>query len=97
MHRCRLHGVTVLIVLTLIVLPLALPPTVSAVEPHLHVSDWDVAWPLLAFLLLPLVVGILVRLRWSDAAQEAARFFNPISVTCLLLHITLYFYAAWSA
>ena len=47
-----------LIVGTLIVVPLALPPTVTAVVPSVpKVPIWHVAWPLLLFILVPLSVG----------------------------------------
>jgi bile acid:Na+ symporter, BASS family len=87
----------VLIAVTLVVLPLGLPPTVAAVDPSLHVSAWDVAWPLLALLALPLVLGCLARLRWADVAAAGARPLNLIAIVALLLHVNLYFYAEWNA
>jgi bile acid:Na+ symporter, BASS family len=87
----------VLMVLTVIVLPLALPAATSTVDPDLKVSAWDIAWPLLAFFLPSLIVGILVRLRWPDVAREGIHLLGPIALLCLLVHVTLYFYAAWSA
>ncbi len=59
----------VLIVVTLIVVPLALSPIVSAVVPGVpYIPVWDVAWPLLVFILLPLFIGCVVRVRYPDAA-----------------------------
>ena len=47
----------VLTVATVIALPLGLPLAIDAVDANLKTSVWDVAWPLLLFLLLPLVLG----------------------------------------
>ena len=72
-----------LVVGTLIVVPLALPPTVAAVVPGInHVSGWSVAWPLLVFLAAPIFLGCLMRVRYSHVAEEAAK---PVSYT----HLTL--------
>jgi BASS family bile acid:Na+ symporter len=87
----------VLTVATIIVVPLALPPVAAAVDPQLRVSNWDVAWPILAFMLVPLVIGILARLRWSEVAAEAAHFLRPVSIVALLLHVNFYFVANWNA
>ena len=54
---------TLLVVLTagtIIALPLGLPLAIDAVDAQLKTSAWDVAWPLLLFLLLP--AGSRVRL-----------------------------------
>ena len=58
---------------TIIALPIGLPLAIDAVDAHLEVSVWDVAWPLLAFLLLPLVLGCGFRtlVARSDAAIGA--------------------------
>jgi BASS family bile acid:Na+ symporter len=85
----------VLMVVTLIALPLAMPAAAATVYPGVNVSAWDVAWPLL-FFAVPLVIGILSRLRWPDAAAQGARLFGPISLTCLIIHVALYLVAAWN-
>lgn len=88
----------VLMVLTILSLTIGLPPAVAAVDPaRPHLVAWNVAWPLLLFLLLPLVLGCLFRLRWAEAAAELAHWLNPLAILCLLVHVTLYFVAAWSA
>jgi BASS family bile acid:Na+ symporter len=92
-----LNLLVTLTVATMIVVPLALPPIAAAVDPQLTVATWDVAWPILAFMLLPLVIGILARVRWSDAATEAAHFFRPVLIVALLLHVNFYFVANWNA
>src|SRR6478735_3671371 len=51
---------TLLVVLTvgtILALPLGLPLAIDAVDAQLKTSAWEVAWPLLLFLLLPLVLG----------------------------------------
>jgi len=56
----------VLTVATIIALPLGLPLAIDAVDVQLEVSVGSVAWPLLLFLLLPLVLGCAFRLWWPD-------------------------------
>jgi BASS family bile acid:Na+ symporter len=81
----------VLIVGTVIVVPLALSPTVTAVVPSVKgVSIWDVAWPLLLFLLTPIVLGCLVRLRYPDAAEHAAKFIQIIAIASLLMYFNIF-------
>ena len=51
---------TLLVVLTaatIIAMPLGLPLAIDAVDANLTASVWDIAWPLLLFLLLPVVLG----------------------------------------
>src|SRR6478752_5882328 len=51
---------TLLVVLTaatVIALPLGLPLAIDAVDAGMKTSAWDVAWPLLLFLLLPMALG----------------------------------------
>ena len=81
---------------TIIVLPLGLPLAVAAVDAQLHVSVWDVAWPLLLFLLLPLVLGCLFRLWWPDLAPHVRRWVVPLAILCLLLNINFTLYAYWN-
>jgi BASS family bile acid:Na+ symporter len=62
---------TLLVVLTvgsIVALPIGLPMAVDAVDSHLRPSVWDVAWPLLLFLLLPLALGCMFRVLWQDLA-----------------------------
>jgi len=87
----------VLIVGTIIVVPLALSPTVSALVPGVkNIPIWDVAWPLLLFLLVPLLVGCLVRLRYPDAAVRAARPLQIIAIACLLLYADIFLVSQWN-
>ena len=86
----------VLMVVTIIVLPFALPPAVALVEPGVNVAAWGIAWPLLIFILIPLLVGILIRLRYDDVAVKGARPLQLISIACLIVHVTLYVTAFWN-
>lgn len=85
----------VLVVVTTVVVPLALSPAVSALVPAVpRVPIWSVAWPLLVFLLLPLLIGCLLRLRYP-AAQNGERPLLLISLTCLLLYGNVFIVANW--
>ncbi len=87
----------VLVVVTVIVDPLALPPIVSAVVPGVkYIPVWDVAWPLLAFVILPLLIGCLIRLRYEEAAASWVRPLMIISIVCLLLYADLFVYSSWN-
>lgn len=85
-----------LTVVTVIAVPIGLPLAVAAVDSQLKVSTWDVAWPLLLFLLLPLVLGCLFRARWPDLAPHVRRWVAPFAILCLLLNLNFTFYAFWN-
>ena len=85
----------VLVVVTTVVVPLALSPAVTALVPAVpRIPIWDVAWPLLLFLLLPLLIGCLLRLRYP-VAQNGERPLLLISLTCLLLYTNVFVVANW--
>jgi|GEM_PF-2669214 len=87
----------VLVVGTIIVVPLALSPIVTAVVPGVkYIPIWDVAWPLLLFLLVPLLIGCLVRLRYPDVAVSGARPLQIISIACLLVYTNIFLVSSWS-
>lgn len=81
---------------TIIALPLGLPLAVAAVDSQLKVSVWDVAWPLLLFLLLPLVLGCAFRFWWPDLAPPLRRWVVPFAILCLLLNVNFTLYAFWN-
>jgi bile acid:Na+ symporter, BASS family len=86
----------VLIVVTLIVVPLALSPIVSAVVPGVpYIPVWDVAWPLLVFILLPLFIGCVVRVRYPEAAVRGARPLQIIAIASLLLYGDIFLVSQW--
>jgi BASS family bile acid:Na+ symporter len=49
-----------------------LPLAIDAVDAPLKASVWDVAWPLLLFLLLPVVLGCGFRVWWPDLTPPLA-------------------------
>ena len=63
----------VLTVATIIALPLGLPLAIDAVDAQLKTSAWDVAWPLLLFLFLPLVLGCGFRVWRPDLMPPLTR------------------------
>lgn len=83
-----------MVVGTVIVVPLVLPLAVSAVVPGTgHVGIWGVAWPLLAFVVAPLVVGCIMRLRYEEAVTGWARPLLIIQLVCLVLYVNLFIFA----
>lgn len=85
-----------LTVVTIVALPLGLPLAVAAVDAQLKVSVWDVAWPLLLFLLLPLVLGCVFRFWWPDLSPHLRRWVVPFAILCLLLNVNFTLYAFWN-
>lgn len=83
-----------MMVVTVIVMPFLLPLTVSALAPGAgSVGTWEVAWPLLAFVITPLVVGCLMRLRYAEVVSGWVRPLVIIEITSLLLYANLFIYA----
>ena len=90
---------TLLVVLTaatIIALPLGLPLAIDAVDATLKASVWDIAWPLLLFLLLPVVLGCGFRLWWPDLTPELARWVVRVAILCLLFNLNFTLVAYWS-
>lgn len=80
-----------LVVGTVIVVPLALPPVVHALAPSVaSVSAWTVAWPLLAFLALPLALGCIIRLRYPHPSVQAGKWLEWMSIAALLLYVNVF-------
>ena len=89
---------TLLVVLTaatIVALPLGLPLAVDAVDAQLTTSAWDVAWPLLLFLLLPVVLGCGFRLGWPDLVPPLTRWVVRVSILCLLFNLNFTLVAYW--
>jgi BASS family bile acid:Na+ symporter len=85
----------VLTVATIIALPLGLPLAIDAVDAPLKTSVWDVAWPLLLFLLLPLVLGCGFRVWWSDLTPPLAQWVVRVAILCLLFNLNFTLVAYW--
>ena len=87
----------VMVVVTVIAVPFVLPLAVSAVVPSVqHIAVWDVAWPLLVFVIIPLLIGCLIRLRYEEVAASWVRPLLIISITGLLLYTNLFLYSDWN-
>lgn len=86
----------ILTVATVIALPIGLPLAVAAVDAPLKISVWDVAWPLLLCLLLPLGLGCALRFWWPDLAPHLRRWVVPLAILCLLLNVNFTLYAFWN-
>jgi BASS family bile acid:Na+ symporter len=93
------YGVAVsfgLTLVTLVVTPLALPPLLRALDTGASPGVWHVAWPLLLFVLAPLVVGMICRARYPEIVAEVGPWLGPLSVTFLVVHVCLYIGYSWS-
>ena len=89
---------TLLVVLTagtIIALPLGLPLAIDAVDAQLETSAWDIAWPLLLFLLLPVVLGCGFRVWWPDLTPPLARWAVRVAILCLLFNLNFTLVAYW--
>ncbi len=89
---------TMLVVLTvgtIVALPLGLPLAVAAVDVQIKPSAWDVAWPLLVFLVLPLILGCGFRVGWPDLTPEWAKWSTRIAILCLLFNANFTLVVYW--
>ena len=84
-----------LLVATLIILPLVIPPLQHLLKTGAKVSVWHIAWPLLLFMLLPFVVGIIIRARSLSLTMALGTWLGPVSITFLLAHIVLFIGYSW--
>jgi BASS family bile acid:Na+ symporter len=89
---------TLLVILTVatsIALPLGLPLATDVVDVQLKVAVWDIAWPLLLFLLLPLALGCGFRLWWPDLASPSSRWVVRLAILFLLLNLNFTLLVFW--
>ena len=89
---------TLLVVLTagtLIALPLGLAIGHTGRGTFLVTSVWDVAWPLLLFLLLPVVLGCGFRVWWPDLTPPLERWVVRVAILCLLFNVNFTLVAYW--
>ena len=86
----------VLTVATIIALPLGLPFAIDAVDAQLKTTAWDVAWPLLLFILLPMTLGCGFRIWWPDLTRRLARWTVRVAILCLLFNMNFTLVAYWS-
>ena len=85
----------VLTVATVVALPIGLPLAIDAVDVQLKASAWDVAWPLLLFLLLPLVLGCCFRVWRPALTPPLTRWVVRVAILCLLVNVNLTLVAYW--
>jgi predicted Na+-dependent transporter len=74
-----------LVVVTIIILPIALPLLLTEVS----VTFWDIASGLVYLILIPLAVSLFVRARYPDAAASAQPMFAQASNLSLLILMVL--------
>ena len=72
-----------------------MPLAIDAVDAQLKTSAWDVAWPLLLFLLLPLVLGCGFRVWWPDLTPPLAQWVVRVAILCLLFNLNFTLVAYW--
>jgi bile acid:Na+ symporter, BASS family len=85
----------VLTVATIVALPIGLPIAIDAVDAQLKASAWDIAWPLLLFMLLPLSLGCGFRLWRPALTPPVARWVVRIAILCLLVNLNVALAAYW--
>ena len=93
--RTATNLLVVLTLATIIALPLGLPLAIDAVDAQLKTSAWDVAWPLLLFLLLPLVLGCGFRVWRPDLTPPLTRWVVRVAILCLLFNLNFTLVAYW--
>jgi BASS family bile acid:Na+ symporter len=86
---------TMLLVGTFVVLPLAVPPLQDLLDTGADISVWRVAWPMLVFMLLPFVIGIVIRARSLSLTMALGAWLGPLSITFLVAHIVLFISYSW--
>ncbi len=90
----NIAGAVGLMLLLLIVTMFFMPIVVPLIFPGASVSSWDIAKLLLFSMLIPLVLALFVKARFSDIAKRIQPFFAKLTnVTVLvLLIIVMYLY-----
>jgi BASS family bile acid:Na+ symporter len=74
-----------LVVITIIVLPIALPLLLTGIS----VTFWDIASGLIILILVPLAISLFVRARYPEAAASALPHFAQASNLSLLILLVL--------
>jgi BASS family bile acid:Na+ symporter len=83
---------TLLMVASIIVLPIMLPLTI----PGVTVNPWDIAKPLIFLMLIPLIIALLIRIRYESFAEHAAKLLVPVNMLSIFLLLFLVFALYWS-
>ena len=74
-----------LVVVTIIILPIALPLLLTGIS----VTFWDIASGLVYLILIPLAVSLFVRARWEEVAAHVQPYFTQASTFSLLALMVL--------
>jgi BASS family bile acid:Na+ symporter len=80
---------------TIIALPLGLPFAIDAVDAPLDASAWDIAWPLLLFLVLPVVLGCGIRVWWPALTPPLMKWAVRGAILFLLVNVNFTLVAFW--
>ncbi len=83
---------TMLMVLTVVYMPLALPLFLSDVD----VSAWDIASSLITMMLLPLGIGLFMKARWPGTADTLQPHMSQASTFAILFLVVGGIILAWS-
>ena len=85
----------VLTAATIVALPVGLPLAIEAVDANLKTSAWDIAWPLLLFLLLPVVLGCGLRIWRPGITPPLLRWDTRLVILFLLINVNFTLVAYW--
>ncbi len=85
-------AMTLLMIMAAIVLPIVLPLILPGVE----VSAWEIAKPLIFLMLLPLGIALLIRSRYEEFAEHAAKLLISVTTLSVIILLFLFFAVYWS-
>lgn len=81
-----------LMVLTVVYMPLVLPLFLADVE----INAWDIASSLIVMMLLPLGIGLFMKTRWSDTADDLQPHMSQASTLAILFMMVGGIVLSWS-
>ena len=84
------------ILVTIPYLAVFLPLELRGLDTGIHVGAWLVLWPMLVFILLPLAIGIFVKARHPELAEETLKWLGLVALFAVVLHVSLYIAAFWT-
>jgi ACR3 family arsenite transporter len=82
-----------LMVVTIIYMPIVLPLFLSGVE----INPWDIAKSLIVVMLIPLGIGLFMKARWSDTADDLQPLMSSASSFAILLLLVGAIILQWSS